>query len=287
MQWRDEVHEEADNRMLVHAQDFMESDNDAKCIVIRTNDTDVVVLFLTFFEQFLQFNDQADFWIDFGLGDYRRFISIKRSYDLMGDSICLVLPFFHAFSGCDSTSSFYRKTKRSLFDYWMTYPKQEVITAAFQQLSWQPSAAVIESQFPAVEEFVAYSFGLKDQKSVDEARFEIFRSSSAGNLRELPPSQNSLKLHVLRSAYQSGWVWGNTLSSQDLPLLTDWGWKYDENSRIRIHWFKEDLNSGRMKLLELIKTCKCEIGARCLNCSCGKKYFLCLSYCNCKASCGK
>ena len=57
MQWRDEVHEEADNRMLVHAQDFMEFDNDVKCIVIRTNDTDVVVLFLTFFEQFLQFND--------------------------------------------------------------------------------------------------------------------------------------------------------------------------------------------------------------------------------------
>ena len=55
----------------------------------------------------------------------------------------------------------------------MTYPKQEVITAVFQQLSWQPSAAVIESQLPAVEEFVAYSFGLKDQKSVDEARFEI------------------------------------------------------------------------------------------------------------------
>ena len=78
VQWRDEVHEEADNRMLVHAQDLMESDNDVKCIVIRTNDTDVVMLFLTFFEQFLQFNDQADFWIDFGLGDYRRFISIKR-----------------------------------------------------------------------------------------------------------------------------------------------------------------------------------------------------------------
>ena len=104
----------------------------------------------------------------------------------------------------------------------MTYPKQKVITAAFQQLSWQPSAAVIESQFPAIKEFAAYSFEMK--KSVDEGRFEIFRSSSAGNLRELPLSQNSIKLHVLRSAYQRGWVWGspgNTLSSQDLPLLTD------------------------------------------------------------------
>ena len=53
---------------------FMESDNDAKCIVVKTNDTDVVVLFLTFFEQFFQHIGQADFWIDFGLGDYRRFI---------------------------------------------------------------------------------------------------------------------------------------------------------------------------------------------------------------------
>ena len=71
----------------------------------------------------------------------------------------------------------------------MTYPKQEAITAAFQQLSWQPSAAVIELQFLAIEEFVAYYFGIKDQKSVDEASFDIFISSSAGNLRDMPPSQ--------------------------------------------------------------------------------------------------
>ena len=46
IQWRDEVQEEADNRMLVHTKDIMEFDKNAKSIIIRTNDTDVVVIFL-------------------------------------------------------------------------------------------------------------------------------------------------------------------------------------------------------------------------------------------------
>ena len=243
--------------MLVHTNDIMESGNNAKSIIIRTNDTDVVVLFLSFFEQFLQFNSQADIWIDFGLGEHRKLVSIKHSYDMMGDSICFALPFFHAFSGCDSTCSVYHKTKNNLFDHWLTYPEHEVITAAFQQLSWQPSPTVIEAQFPVIEKFVAYLFGQKDQNLVDIARYTLFSSSPKSNLRELPPSQNALKQHVLRSAYQSGWVWGNTLSSQEVPPLTDMGWTYDENKMLRMHWFNEDVNSSSVKLMELLKTCKC------------------------------
>ena len=250
---------------------------------------------MSFFEQFLQFNAQADSWIDFGLGDYRKLISIKHSYGMMGDSICLALPFFHAFSGCDSTCSFYRKTKKNLFDHWMTYPEHEVLTLllAFQQLSWQPLPTVIEAQFPVIEKFIDYSFGQNDQNSVDNARYIIFSSSPNSNLRELPPSQTALKEHVLRSAYQSGWIWGTTLSSQEVPPLTDMGWIYNENKMLQMHWFNEDVNSSSMKLMELIKTCKCKVKARCINffctffarcinCNCGNKNILCWKYCNCK-----
>ena len=100
------------------------------------------------------------------------------------------------------------------------------------------------------------AFGQNDQNSVDNARYIIFSSSPNSNLRELPPSQTALKEHVLRNAYQSGWIWGTTLSSQEVPPLTDMGWIYNENKMLQMHWFNEDVNSSSMKLMELIKTCK-------------------------------
>ena len=102
VRWQDEVHEEADHRMLAHVEDVIESSFGTK-ILIRTSDTDVVVLTVALFEQFIQYNEDVDIWIDFGSGDHRRFISINRSYNLIGDSINLGLQFFHAFSGCDSS----------------------------------------------------------------------------------------------------------------------------------------------------------------------------------------
>ena len=102
VRWQDEVHEEADHRMLAHVKDVIESSFGTK-ILIRASDTDVVVLIVAFFEQFIQYNEDVDIWIDFGSGDHRRFISINRSYNLIGDSINLGLQFFHAFSGCDSS----------------------------------------------------------------------------------------------------------------------------------------------------------------------------------------
>ena len=186
VRWQDEVHEEADNRMLAHVKDVIESSFGTK-ILIRTSDTDVVVLFVAFFEQFIQYNEDVDIWIDFGSGDYRRFISINRSYNLIGDSISLGIPFFHAFSGCDSTCSFYRKTKKTIFEHWLAHPDQANITTAFQQLSWQPTNTVVEVQFPTIEKFVVSAFCQSEVKSVDEARFDISNSNTSGNLRDLPP----------------------------------------------------------------------------------------------------
>ena len=47
MVWQDALHEEADNRILVHVKDMMVQD-DCKSIQIRTVDTDVVVIMLAF-----------------------------------------------------------------------------------------------------------------------------------------------------------------------------------------------------------------------------------------------
>ena len=118
MRWIDGVHEEAKNRIVIHIADMIRI-NDITKIKLRTVDTDVIVILLAFMPQFLELNRNVCIWADFGTGDHRRLLSINDSYDELGDFICLGLLFFHCFTGCDSTCSFFRKTKRFWFDLWM------------------------------------------------------------------------------------------------------------------------------------------------------------------------
>ena len=87
----------------------------------------------------------VDIWIDFGTGQYRRLISINKSFQHLGQSTCLSLPFFHAFTGCDSTSSFYMKSKTHWFHHWQSHPMKSTILAAFQQLGWLPATHTVDS----------------------------------------------------------------------------------------------------------------------------------------------
>ena len=91
---------------FVHVEDMMVQ-NDCKSIRIRTIDTDVVVIMLAFMP-YLMFHDSGvEVLIDFGTGDHRRMISLNRSFDSLGCSFTKALLLFHAFTGCDSTSSFF------------------------------------------------------------------------------------------------------------------------------------------------------------------------------------
>ena len=93
MVWQDALHEEADNRILVHVKDMMVQ-NDCKSLPIRTIDTDVVVIMLAFMP-YLMFHDSGvEVLIDFGTGDHRRIISLNRSLDSLGYSLTKALLFF-------------------------------------------------------------------------------------------------------------------------------------------------------------------------------------------------
>ena len=62
--------------------------------------------------------------------------------------------FFHAFIGCDSTTSFYRKTKPIFFNNWMSSPQKDTFTTAFHDLSWIPQEEVFAKQLDTIEKFV-------------------------------------------------------------------------------------------------------------------------------------
>ena len=93
-------------------------------IKVRSVDTDVILILLafSFMKKFKLISDDVKVWCDFGTGDKRKTVSIHLLYEALGEGICLALPFFHAFTGCDSTTSFYNLPKQKWFELWMTCP---------------------------------------------------------------------------------------------------------------------------------------------------------------------
>ena len=68
-------------------------------IVVRSMDTDVLVILLSFMTQFLELNENVKIWLDFGRGEGRRTYNLKQIFFGHGESLCFALPFFHTFTG--------------------------------------------------------------------------------------------------------------------------------------------------------------------------------------------
>ena len=99
------AHEEANTRLILHC--FHAGKCGHRHIIIRTVDTDVVVLAVTFFDRMLL----TELWVHFGVGRNTRVIAVHDVVRLIGTPRCCALPLFHAFSGCDTVSSFAGKGK--------------------------------------------------------------------------------------------------------------------------------------------------------------------------------
>lgn len=93
-------HEEADTRIILHAAEAVSTGH--KRVLIRTVDTDVVVLAVTFALQIGSF----ELWLGFGTGKSFHYIPANMIANTLGLSKCKSLPFFHAFTGCDTVFAF-------------------------------------------------------------------------------------------------------------------------------------------------------------------------------------
>ena len=100
-------HEEADSRMILYAGDAARSG--FQRITIRTFDTDVVVLAMSFVTLF----DITELWLAFA-EKHLRFIPAHEIADLLGPQRSQALPMFHSFTGYDTVSGFATVGKKSM-----------------------------------------------------------------------------------------------------------------------------------------------------------------------------
>jgi hypothetical protein len=66
-------HEEADSRMFVHLKDAL--DKDGRNIVVRTVDTDVIVIIIGLFYHLYPIYPGMDIWVAFRMGKHFQYIN--------------------------------------------------------------------------------------------------------------------------------------------------------------------------------------------------------------------
>lgn len=90
--------------------------------------------------------------------------------DFLKPDRCLALPFFHAFTGCDTVSAFAGRGKKTAWEIWLAFPDA---TSVFKQLSSRPLD--VESCLPTLERFTILLYDRTSNKmTVHEARKQLF-----------------------------------------------------------------------------------------------------------------
>ena len=265
-------HKEADTRMILHVADVVNDDHQK--VLLCTVDTDVVALAVAMATNI----DIQELWIAYGTGKQFQYIPAHEIALSFGPSKSRALPFFHAYTGCDTVSAFGSRGKMSAWDTWKTY---EEVTSTFVALSAGP--VQISNQHIAVLE--RFTILLYDRTSsdtnVDEARKHLFTTKGRA-MSAIPPTRAALIQHMKRVVYQGGYCWGKVLQvAIDLPSPGDWLWTDPQCWKPLWSTLPEASKSSR----ELLH---CGYKKGCSGrCKCRKAALKCTALCLCDGECGQ
>ena len=271
-------HEEADTRIVFHLQDALEC-GCTKCLV-RTVDTDVLVILIGKYHFLAGKYPSADIWVAFGSGKNFVFLHVNAICSTLGKEKSTALPVFHCFTGCDTTSSFFGKGKKSAWEAWGAYPE---VTDAFNFIVEHPHAQITVDcqEFQMLERFTVVIYDKTSTLvSVNEARKELFCQKNT-TMENIPPTQQALLQHTKRAVYQAG-IWTTChQAQQQTPTAEGCGWTLDAETKSWVPVWSS-LPVAAKAVSELVK-CACKSAAGCGGrCSCKKARWKCTELCSCK-----
>ena len=139
--------EEADQKLVRHALNLLR--NGYKSILIRTIDTDVLNLLISYFSQF----ELDDVNVYAYMINSNKYFNIKAIIQKLGPVICRALPLFYALSGCDIVSSLYGKGKCKMFDIWLNSAHRKALIEILIQLGKSPTR-ITEHQMVVLEAYI-------------------------------------------------------------------------------------------------------------------------------------
>ncbi|KAL4718510.1 hypothetical protein ACJJTC_002713 [Scirpophaga incertulas] len=234
-------HEEADTKIVFHVCHLT---SDAH-VTIRCSDTDILIIMLANMNSI-----QTDLQISMhvGTGNNQKFINVTKLSQTLGLDLCSALPAFHAMTGCDFNSAFYRKGKRKPFQI---LRKSPTYIKALCDISNLPNCN-LDQLFATLEEYVCRLYAFTRVNDINVARVMTFTKSYGNNddcnplnLQKridgslFPPCKAELQQHFLRTAYIAH-LWSHAHRAMPTDLLpTEYGWEESEE-KYYFKWFTGD-----------------------------------------------
>ena len=273
--------EEADQKLVRHVLQCLKTG--VKNIVVRTIDTDVIVLLLAY--RYFAGNFDLNVYAMLASKDIS-FYNINELSVQFGEKKCQALPFFYCFTGCDSVSSFFNQGKCKFWDRWQEFEDIDALTDVFSFFSKMPAVSMCNNQVHLIEKYVLFVYyGRTDDGThdINITRMREFEYSTHNNLRLLPPSRLGLKEHIKRATYEAGWVWNQCIQNIRLPNPEDYGWIL-VNNKYSPTWQQLTPTTEIIDAEILTQTCSCA-SEKCEKCKCVKQKLQCISFCKCHRRC--
>ena len=214
-------------------------------------------------------------WLLLGTGSRMHYVAVHEIAKGLGFQMSKAFPFSHAFTGCDTVSSFASKGKKTALATWKIYPS---VAESFLELSDRPSSIQLDSK--CFERFVVQLYDrISTTTSVNDARKHLFTQGKSFDA--MPPTKAALLQHAKRAAYQAGYCWAQALTpSPVLPSPDMWGWMCNEDQWHPFWTTPPDITKSCRELVR--RNCKKGCQGRCC---CVKADLKCTALCSFNENC--
>ena len=193
-------HEEGDTLLAFRANNISNRN-----ILVSSSDTDVLIILLGLSGR----SEGMTTILAYGSGNHRRYIAVAAILEKKKPGITGALTGFHALTGCDFPSCFFRKGKVRSFQWLEEELKLKSLTSQ-------------KVDIPGVTSFFCQLYGFRMVRLL--ARIKKINSSS------LPPCTKTLSNHIKRAHYVAR-MWRRVVhinpTAEASP--TDCGWKLTQN----------------------------------------------------------
>ena len=247
-------------------------------IIIKTSDTDVIVLCIYFYKQM---TNTSELWVQMGnvssVKDGRRFLPIHELCSSLSEITCRVLPAAHALSGCDTTSSFFGIGKQSVYkilkDAAPDFHDLDNLGDPDKDVAISCSSRFVARLYDQKKSFAS------SHHNINKLRVKLATSRDASLVR-LSPSEAALRQHILRASFQTK-VWhAFCLAKPPLPSPMEYGWRTVKDS---LHPVYCEGNMSAEFLRDIV--CSCKGKSQCkMSCVCAEQNLVCTDLCSCQGS---
>ncbi len=195
---------------------------------------------------------------------------IKKCKSILGEQICKLLLFLHAFTGFDSCSRIYGVGKSTAFTKLLDNPTLRKVASVFSEDN--KSHQEIEE---AGKQALIILFGDDLKQSLNRLRYltlvdKVTNAKSFVTPERLSKTESAAKFHSYRVYYQVRFWRGNQVLKP-----TDWGWIERDGHYEAIMM---DQPPAPENLLQIIH-CNCKTGCSSIKCGCRKNDLPCSTAC--------